>query len=272
MSIATALVASGEGWRVHDVVCTYGPGDRVFEERHDSVSIAVVMEGTFQYRTHTGAATLVPGALLLGNAETCYECGHVHARGDRCLAFHFDPSTFEQLAAEIPGVKRAAFMRASVPPLPQLLPLIAEAQAARDDADSCPFDELALRLAAAALTLQNRGAPPMEAATGRDARRIEQAARQIAGAPDAAVTLTALADEAGMSRYRFLRAFRQIVGVTPYQYLLHMRLQAAALRLRTASGSITSIAYGAGFNDLSTFNRRFRRILRMTPRAWRSRR
>jgi AraC family transcriptional regulator len=272
MSIATARVASGEGWRVHDVICTHGPADRAFEERHAWVSIAAVTGGTFQYRTQSGAATLVPGALLLGDAETCYECGHEHARGDRCLAFHFDPASFERLAAEMPGVLRTAFTRASVPPLPQLLPLIAEAEAARDDGDACAFEELGLRLAAAALILQDRGTLPREAASSRDARRIEQAGRRIAAAPDTPLTLTSLANEARISRYRFLRAFRQIVGVTPYQYLLRMRLQVAAARLRRASDSITSIAYGAGFNDLSTFNRRFRRIMGMTPREWRSRR
>jgi AraC-like DNA-binding protein len=94
----------------------------------------------------------------------------------------------------------------------------------------------------------------------------------MADDPDAPLTLASLASEARMSRFGFLRAFRQIVGVTPYQYLLRMRLQRAALRLRAESASITSIAYGAGFNDLSTFNRRFRRIMGMTPRAWRSRR
>jgi AraC-like DNA-binding protein len=269
MSIEAALVASGEGWRVRDVVCTHGPEDRAFEERHGSVSIAAVIEGTFQYRTEAGAATLVPGALLLGNSGTCYECGHAHGRGDRCLAFHFDPAMFEQIAAEIPGVRRTTFTRAS---LPQLLPVIAEAQAAQDDGDSGAFEELTLRVAAAALTLQNRSAPATKALTTRHARQIDGAARRIAADPDAPLTLASLASEARMSRFGFLRAFRQIVGVTPYQYLLRMRLQRAALRLRTESASITSIAYGAGFNDLSTFNRRFHRIMGMTPRAWRSRR
>ena len=129
-----------------------------------------------------------------------------------------------------------------------------------------------LRGRACRLILQDRGTLPREAASSRDARRIEQAGRRIAAAPDTPLTLTSLANEARISRYRFLRAFRQSVGVTPYQYLLRMRLQVATARLRRASDSITSIAYGAGFNDLSTFNRRFRRIMGMTPREWRSRR
>ena len=49
------------------------------------------------------------------------------------------------------------------------------------------------------------------------------------------------------------------------------RLRRAAVRLRRTSDSISAIAYEAGFNDLSTFNRRFRRIMGMTPGAWRRR-
>jgi AraC-like DNA-binding protein len=34
---------------------------------------------------------------------------------------------------------------------------------------------------------------------------------------------------------------------------------------------VSGIAYDAGFNDLSTFNRRFRRIMGITPTAFRAR-
>src|SRR5215813_8697930 len=60
-------LAAGEGWRVQDVVCTAGPQDRAFEERHGEIVIAAVTEGTFQYRSSLGAAVLTPGALMLGS-------------------------------------------------------------------------------------------------------------------------------------------------------------------------------------------------------------
>ncbi|HVY14763.1 MAG TPA: hypothetical protein VHB27_06025, partial [Rhodopila sp.] len=47
------LVAAGQGWRVAEVVCRAGPRDRPFEERHDWVTIAAVMTGTFTYRSGT---------------------------------------------------------------------------------------------------------------------------------------------------------------------------------------------------------------------------
>jgi len=67
MGLTANVLASGSGWRVQDVVCTFGPHDRPFAERHHGVCVAAVTEGTFQYRSTLGSAVLAPGALLLGN-------------------------------------------------------------------------------------------------------------------------------------------------------------------------------------------------------------
>ena len=81
MSLTTRVLASGPGWSVSDIVCTASPHDRPFEERHETVSIAAVTAGTFQYRTDGGRAVLAPGGILLGNAGACFECGHAHSNG-----------------------------------------------------------------------------------------------------------------------------------------------------------------------------------------------
>src|SRR5882757_5646089 len=47
----TSALAAGDGWTIYDVVCTAGPGDPVFEEKHSRTSVAVVVDGTFQYLT-----------------------------------------------------------------------------------------------------------------------------------------------------------------------------------------------------------------------------
>ena len=84
------------------------------------------------------------------------------------------------------------------------------------------------------------------------------------------MTLRQLARDAAMSPYHFLRTFNAISGVTPYQFVITHRLTRAAVRLRRTTDPISTIAYEAGFNDLSTFNRRFRRIIGMTPGTWRT--
>jgi AraC-like DNA-binding protein len=42
------------------------------------------------------------------------------------------------------------------------------------------------------------------------------------------------------------------------------------VRLRRTADSISAIAFAAGFNDLSTFNRRFQRIMGLSPSAYRA--
>jgi AraC family transcriptional regulator len=86
------------------------------------------------------------------------------------------------------------------------------------------------------------------------------------------MTLGDLAREAAMSPYHFLRVFRQVIGTTPYQYVLRTRLHRAAQRLRLTDEPILRVALDSGFADLSTFNRRFRRLIGATPSAFRVRR
>jgi AraC family transcriptional regulator len=269
MALTARIVASGPGWLVRDSVCTAGPGDRPFEEVHDTVCIAAVVEGTFQYRTSNGRALLAPGGMILGNTGACFECGHEHTAGDRCLAFHFSPDRLETVLAEVPGVRRADFAIPSLPPLPALMPLLAAAEAARDEGDGAELEELSLRVAGAvAATLADSAKRP-RSPTPRDARRVSDALRKIEAAAHEPLALTDLAHETATSPYHFLRTFRQVVGMTPHQFVLHTRLTRAAVRLRATDDPVSAIAFDAGFGDLSTFNRRFRRLMGCSPGAYR---
>ncbi|WP_027051951.1 helix-turn-helix transcriptional regulator [Mesorhizobium erdmanii] len=270
MTATTRTLASGPGWHVADVTCTASAGDRPFEEAHQDFCVAAVTSGTFRYRAQQGTAMLAPGALLLGNPGTCYECGHEHGSGDRCLSFHFGPSYMERIIAGVPGARTLAFEAPRLPPLPALAPLLAEAEAARDMADRDAFEELSLRIAAAAVTTASDAAPVRRGPSRRDQKRVAEAVRRIELDGDGPVSLSALADETATSPYHFLRIFRQVAGMTPYQFLIRTRLHRAAVRLRLSDDAISAIAFDAGFNDLSTFNRRFRRVMGQTPSRYRA--
>jgi AraC-like DNA-binding protein len=270
MAATARLLASGPGWSVSDIVCSSGPRDRPFEERHDCFSIAAVTEGTFQYRSSRGTAVLAPGALLLGNEGDCFECGHEHAAGDRCLAFGFTGERVENVIAATPGARRAVFDAPRLPPLPELIPLMAEAEAARDEGDAVALEETALRLAGAVAARLSVGAPAARSPSPRDERRVTAALRRIEAEAQEELSLSGLAREAAMSPYHFLRSFAQVAGMTPHQFVLRTRLHWAAVRLRRSDEAISTIAFDAGFNDLSTFNRRFRRLMGASPSAFRA--
>ena len=75
---------------------------------------------------------------------------------------------------------------------------------------------------------------------------------------------------AAMSKYHFLRVFRRATGLTPYKFLLGVRMRRAAVKLRTSRLPVSQIAYDAGFGDLSTFNNQFRGLFGATPSRFRA--
>ena len=91
--------------------------------------------------------------------------------------------------------------------------------------------------------------------------KIEQAKEFIHQRFDEKLSLSEIAATVQLSEYHFLRLFRRFTGLTPYQYLLEVRLHHALILLRHTQKTVTEICYEAGFESLShfidTFGKRF---------------
>jgi AraC-like DNA-binding protein len=264
------LLAQGPGWKVEDVVCTSGPRDRSFEERHSGFTIAIVAAGSFQYRGPAGCELMTPGSLVLGNTDQCFECGHQHGSGDRCLSFWYSPEYFERIAADVGATSaQAEFRLVRVPPLRELSSIVAHACVGLAGTVEVSWDEVSIRLAAR--TIQVAGGLPLDAtnATRSAMARVTRTVRWIERNHDSTLSLAALAGEARLSPYHFLRIFQQLTGLTPHQYVLRTRLREAAMRLASGAERILDVALDCGFGDVSNFNRAFRTEFGVTPRAYR---
>ena len=83
-------------------------------------------------------------------------------------------------------------------------------------------------------------------------------------------TVRGMARRCGMGVTNFIHHSKQLVNMTPIQYLNHCRLTAAARRLREApEQSVTRIALSCGFASSQYFATLFRRQFGVTPRAFR---
>ena len=268
-ALATRKLAAGDGWSMHEVVCRAGPADRPFEERHEGFSVSAVIEGSFTYRSDAGHRLLYPGALLLGNNGSCFECGHAHGIGDRCISLNVHEEQFSEIAAAAASTSRFRFSAPSLPPSRKALPVIALMEALSSAPSSLRSEELALRLIerVIAATTGDRRAPA--APTGREARRVIEAIRLVESDAARPMELKEMAATAGMSKYHFLRVFRRLTGVTPHQYLISARLRRAALALASSRRPVIAIALDSGFGDLSTFNKTFRAVFGRTPTQYR---
>ena len=253
-----------------DVVCTSGPATRPFEEKHSRPAIAIVVSGTFQYRSANGLALMTPGSVLLGNMGQSFECGHEHGTGDRCVSFAFEPGYFDRLMADAGGGRSGTgFQALRLPPIRVLSPLVARASTALAGMNEPSWEEFAIRLAAHAVQWDRGVSPTPVSPQPGDVARITRVVRMLEAHPEECHDLGSLAREVRLSPYHFLRTFESVAGATPHQYLLRMRLRRAAIRLRTGSANILEIAFDCGFGDVSNFNRAFRGEFGVSPRAYR---
>lgn len=268
---SSALLASGTDWAAAEYVCTAGPGERSFEERHNTFSIALVTEGTFRYRAQQGTSLLFPGALLLGNFGTCYECGHDHSTGDRCFAFHYSPALFGEVAASVTSRADFTFSAPTMPATAHALPILATARRASRNPEAGWYEEMAIAVLGSVLGTMSGQPPRLQRLSKLDERRISEALAIIATHYADALSLEGLSTAVSMSKYHFLRTFRRVTGQSPHQYLLQQRLVHAAARLAATAEPVSAIAFDTGFGDLSTFNAQFRRTFRETPTRFRDR-
>lgn len=83
------------------------------------------------------------------------------------------------------------------------------------------------------------------------------------------LTLEDLAERAALSPFYFSRKFSQATGMTPHQYILATRINAARFLLKTSALSVKEIAFHCGFTSESSFCTTFRKWEHISPGAYR---
>lgn len=182
------------------------------------------------------------------------------------MSFNLREDAFEEIA----GTRRLRrFSQAMLPASDALTPLFAAIEGLRSAASPPRAEELAIEVLEAVVGALSDATPGPAAPASWEARRVIQVLRHVEERASEPLDLQGMAAIAGLSRYHFLRSFRRLVGMTPYRYLLRVRMTRAARRLATTPDPIITIALEAGFGDVSTFNARFRTTFGTTPSKYR---
>lgn len=85
------------------------------------------------------------------------------------------------------------------------------------------------------------------------------------------VSMKEMASIAGLSTTHFNARFREILRMSPTEYLLARRIDHARRLLTETNQNIVEVGAAVGFYDQSHFTKRFRKVTGMTPRAYRQR-
>ncbi|PTL79756.1 helix-turn-helix transcriptional regulator [Vitiosangium sp. GDMCC 1.1324] len=244
--------------------CEAGPSAKPFTELHEATSISYVRTGSFGYRVGRRVREMVAGSTVVGRSGDDYVCTHDHTCGDECLCFRLTPELLEAL-----GGPSDLWSTRGVPPIRELAVAGELAQAAATGRTDVGVDEAGIIYAATFVrAVTGERGRALEVDT-RDRRRAVHAALWLDANSREDIDLGAVAGQAGLSPFHFLRLFSAVLGVTPHQYLVHLRLREAARLLAQGDEAISAVAYDVGFGDLSNFTRSFHRAAGVSPRSFR---
>lgn len=84
---------------------------------------------------------------------------------------------------------------------------------------------------------------------------------------DQQITVAQLSEYFYMNRYYFMHRFKEISGMTIYQYILHLRLVAAEEMIKNGA-SFISASQQCGFGDYSNYYRCFKKEYGKAPREY----
>jgi len=106
---------------------------------------------------------------------------------------------------------------------------------------------------------------------GLSPKVLLRATERLRSDNDTDVSLSALASEAGLSRFHFCRAFKESTGLSPHAWLRQYRLEQAMNMLRDSDESVVSVAAALGYSSQTAFAAAFRKLTGETPSDWRRR-
>lgn len=83
------------------------------------------------------------------------------------------------------------------------------------------------------------------------------------------LTLERLSQSFFLSKSYLQKQFKKYIGISPWDYLLQLRMTEGKRLLRTSDFSVHEIAWRVGFNDVSYFVQVFRNLEKITPLQYR---
>lgn len=235
---------------------THAAGLRTPRHEHEFACAHVVLDGVYEESSPGSAVSASVGAAVLKPAGVAH-WNRFRGGGSRTLRVQFDAGALGTAARFMPTRLGSFDLTSSAAIVARLRAELA----AQDDFTPLAVHALCLELVGMALDVGRR--------PGRDSPAIHRAAAILRETPGAALSIGAVARDVGVNRTHLARCFRRAYGCSMGEYARGARLARALRLLESNDEPIAQIAVRAGFCDQSHFTRTCRRLVGVTPMAWR---
>jgi len=236
---------------------------------HEEYSLGVTLQGRQDFFCQNAFHKSASGNVLIFNPEDVHDG---HSGGEQQLKYkmlYVHPDEFRPLFSAL-GYQKNSVLRLNQPMVDNPIlrhkilrfsSIIQEPNYSKVEFESGLF-QIAQSLVAMSGNLD------LGTQTSKRADKLLLRARDyILASLEHNISIDDIAQVATMSKFHFIRQFRQQFGITPHQYVLSCRVNLAR-RMLESGKSLNQAAFEAGFADDSHLNRHFKRIYGVTPKRF----
>lgn len=237
-------------------------GHRMRRRRHTNNLVAYCADGAGHLATDDGEWPVRAGDLLLLPAGTAHSYAAAPDRPWSLYWVHYEG----RLSAEYTRFLDAPQALASIGMQPRLIADFEALFALR----SAAFTEREYIHAACQLKAMLTNIARLIAGRGRGTRiDLDQIQQLMHLRIDRELDLEDLARVASLSKFHFIRKFKQLTGHAPIQHFIHLKMQYACQLLDTTQEPVKRIATRVGYEDPHYFSRLFKRVIGVSPQQYR---
>ncbi len=236
---------------------------------HEEYSLGVTLQGRQDFFCQNSFHKSASGNVLLFNPEDVHDG---HSGGEQALKYkmlYIHPDEFSPLFKAL-GYQQQSILRLNQPVVDnpilrhQILRLSSTLQ--QSNYSTMEFEAGLFQIAQSLVAISGS----LELGT-QSSKRVDKlllrARDYILASLEHNISIDDIAQVATMSKFHFIRQFRQQFGITPHQYVLSCRVNLAR-RIIESGKSLNQAAFEAGFADDSHLNRHFKRIYGLTPKRF----
>lgn len=239
-------------------------------EWQNSDAVVLPVSGLFSKHDAPGRHVIgTPSHAVLFAAHAPYRIGFPGAIGDRALILRYGEDLADDelsRGGSDDGLASYGLLSADAMMLRNLL----WSRLQRSAADTFENEALGLDLLSMALGSIRPGVPTTRrSALLRRRHAVERVKEAVGTAPADQWSIAKLAKIASLSPFHLCHVFREMVGTSIYDYVLHERLAHSLDAVLDGGDDVTAIALDAGFASHSHFTARFRGFFGVTPTAMR---
>ena len=239
----------------------YHPGLSLSKHRHPTSCLHCVVEGEYAEETSGHRVAIGPGQSLFKPLGLLH-WNHIGDLGSRAVRIEFQPEKLDAFEVSYP----TSLMSTENPMICELARRILFEIRGSDPVTPMVVEGLCLEV----LSLLLRDSLRVESQHADIRDRVSECAEFIRSKFRESFTLSDISALLGVNRTQLAREFRRVHNCTMGDYLRRVRVGHVMEQLDSTDCALVEIAQTAGFSDQSHCTRTFKRLVGVTPAAWRA--